>query len=317
MKVLVTGANGFVGRTVVDRLLRNGAAVNAAVRKMNSNLTPGAQPFDSMHLDQVTDWSPALRGVQVVIHCAARVHVTTELSKSPLAEFRRVNVVGMRKLVQQSAAAGVRRFIFLSSIGVNGAETFSRPFHADDRHSPHSPYAIAKLEAEEELRAVAACTSMEVVIIRPPMVYGPGARGNFAILVDALRRGIPLPLGSINNRRSLVALDNLADLLVLCAEHPAAAGQVFLVSDNDDVSTTTLLRRIAVALACPARLFPVYPPLLRKTLGLIGRSSMGQSLCGSLQLDISKTHLLLNWSPVIGMQDQLEKLTASRVYCAD
>ena len=303
--ILVTGANGFVGRAMVARLRRDGAAVRAAMRTRQAENLNAAEVFCGLDIGGATDWAPALRGVETVIHCAARVHVMRDTGADPLQEFRRVNVQGSVNIATQAIEAGVKRFVFVSSIGVNGAETFDRAFQADDAPAPHSPYAQSKLEAEVALRRLSAQFGIELVIVRPPLVYGPDAPGNFSTLIRAIHRGIPLPFGAVDNLRSLVALDNLVDLLALCGNHPAAAGQIFLVSDGEDVSTPTLLHRIASALGRSARLLPVPVLLLRGAARLLGRAGAAQSLCGSLQVNISKTRKLLRWSPTVGMEAAL------------
>lgn len=215
-----------------------------------------------LELGSDTDWSPVLFGVDVVVHCAARVHVIHETASDPLLAFRRVNSTGTLRLARQAANAKVRRFVFLSSIGVNGAETHGTPFGADDVPAPHSPYALSKYEAEKGLYDIARGSDMEVVIVRPPLVYGPGVPGNFERMMRLLWRGFPLPLGAVQNRRSLVALDNLVSFISLVASHPAAGNKTFLVGDREDVSTAQLFRRVAKALGKRALLFPVPPPLL-------------------------------------------------------
>jgi len=307
--VLVTGANGFVGGELVKHLLARGMRVHAAVRQANTAppAAPGLTVFTEMALDEHTDWSCALKGVDAVVHCAARVHVMREQSADPLAEFRRVNVDGTRRLASQAAEAGVQRLVYVSSIGVNGAETNERAFQADDEAAPHSPYAQSKLEAELALQALQQACRLTVCIVRPPMVYGAGAPGNYASLVRALQRGWPLPLGSVRNRRSFVAIDNLVNMLALCTEHPAAAGEVFLVSDGEDLSTTDLLQRMARSQGCRAHLLPVPPALLALALRLLGKSGAGQSLLGSLRVDISKTRQRLGWAPVVGVDEALDR----------
>jgi len=230
-----------------------------------------------------------------------------ESAPDPLEEFRRVNVLGTLNLARQAASAGVRRFVFVSSIGVNGAETFQQPYTALDSASPHSPYAVSKYEAELGLQALAAETGMEVVIIRPPLVYGPNAPGNFGSLMRWLQRRVPLPLGAIHNQRSLVALDNLVDLIVVCLTHPAAANQIFLVSDGEDVSTTELLRRMGQALGRPARLVPLPASILKLAAAMVGKPDVAQRLCGSLQVDIEKTRRLLSWTPPLSLAEGLKK----------
>ncbi len=230
----------------------------------------------------------------------------------PLADFRRVNVEGTRQLARQAAAAGVQRFVYVSSIKVNGESTApGRPFRADDPPQPVDPYGISKHEAEQALREQAATAGMELVVIRPPLVYGPGVRANFRSMMTWLQRGIPLPLGAIDNRRSLVALDNLCDLIVTCVQHPAAAGRTFLAGDGEDVSTTELLQRLGRALGHPARLLPVPPGLLRTTLGLLGKGDIAQRLCSSLQVDISTARELLGWQPPISLDEGLLRAAAT------
>ncbi len=306
MQVLVTGANGFVGRALCAEAVSRGMAVRGITRAPG-DLPIGVENFAVGGIDGNTDWQDVLTGCEVVVHLAARVHVMAELVADPLAEFRRVNVQGTLNLARQAAAAGVRRFVFVSSIGVNGAETFQQPFTEHDEVAPHSPYAVSKYEAELGLQALAAETGLEVVILRPPLVYGPGAPGNFGSLMRWLRRGVPLPLGGIHNQRSLVALDNLVDLIVTCLHHPAAANQTFLVSDGEDLSTTALLQRTAAALGRPARLIPVPARVLRTAARLLGRADLAQRLCGSLQVDISKTRDLLGWTPPVSVDEALRK----------
>jgi len=231
--------------------------------------------------------------------------VMNESVADPLAEFRRANVEGTLNLARQAVAAGVSRFIFISSIGVNGSETVSSPFSESDQPNPREPYAISKWEAEEGLMNLAAETGMEVVIIRPPLVYGPNAPGNFGRLYRLIQRGFPLPLGAIHNRRSLVALSNLVDFICVCLNHPAAANQTFLVSDGEDISTTDLLRRMAHALHVPARLVPVPQGLLEWGAKMLGREDLSQRLCASLQVDISKARTLLGWQPPVTVEAAL------------
>jgi UDP-glucose 4-epimerase len=311
LEMLLTGANGFVGRALCSVALARGAAVRGATRA-TCDLPIGVNNVVVGNIDGSTHWQDVLTGCEVVVHLAARVHVLQEAAADPLEEFRRVNVQGTLKLAQQAAAAGVRRFVFVSSIGVNGAETYRRPFTAHDEVAPHSPYAVSKYEAELGLQALAAETDMEVVIIRPPLVYGPGAPGNFGLLMRWLKRGVPLPLGAVHNLRSLVALDNLVDLLATCITHPAAGNQIFLVSDGEHVSTTELLRRMGQAMDYPARLLPVPASWLKLAAGLVGKSDMAQRLCGSLQVDISKTRELLGWAPPISLDDGLRRAAAGR-----
>ncbi|MDB5743514.1 MAG: NAD-dependent epimerase/dehydratase [Polaromonas sp.] len=308
-KTLITGATGFVGGAVVRRLLTEHEfhGVTVAVRKDGLHWPEKVTQQIVGGLDAFTDWSSAVRGISAVLHCAARAHLMVDTSESPVDEFRRINVQGTLNLARQAAVSGARRFLFISSIGVNGAETFQQPFTDRDQAAPHSPYAVSKYEAELGLRALAAETGMEVVIIRPPLVYGPQAPGNFGSLMRWLQRGVPLPLGAIHNQRSLVALDNLVDLIVTCLTHPAAANQTFLVSDGEDVSTTELLRRMGKAMNRPARLVPVPAGLLTQVAALVGKRDMAQRLCGSLQVDIQKTRQLLGWKPPLSLDQGLKK----------
>lgn len=315
MSVLVTGANGFVGRALCVALAHSGQAVVAAARQTLPDRAPNIMNFQIRTLAIDTDWQHGLQGCDAVIHLAARVHVMTETAADPLTEFRRVNVDGTLNLARQAAAAGVRRFIFVSSIKVNGESTrLDQAFTANDVSSPQDPYSISKHEAEQGLRKLAVETGMEVVIIRPPLVYGAGVRANFQRMMRCLKWGVPLPLGAIQNKRSLVALDNLVDLIIVCLNHPLAANQTFLVADGEDLSTPELLRRMAHALGRPARLIPVPTSLLGVGAVLLGQRDMDQRLCGSLQVDISKTRMLLGWNPPISVDEGLHR-TAQGFLC--
>ena len=309
-RLLVTGADGFLGRAVVSRAAADGRAVRATTRRASNGWPAGVEALPGHELATDTDWRTALGGVDAVVHCAARVHVMLDTAADPLAAFRLVNTAATLALACQAAEAGVRRLVFISSIGVNGAETTNAPFRADDAVAPHSPYAVSKHEAEEGLRALANSSGMQVVVIRPPLVYGPGAPGNFAQLMRALQRGLPLPLGAVNNRRSFIGLDNLVDLIVTCLDQPAAANQTLLVSDGEDLSTSDLLRRTGRALGRPARLLPVPGALLRTAANLLGKRELGQRLFGSLQVDIAKTRSLLGWTPPVSVDEGLRRTAA-------
>lgn len=300
---LVTGASGFVGQALLEKLESVGVSACGVVRQMQSEayLTVG-------DIGPNTDWARALEGVDVVIHTAARVHVMSDSAANPITEFHRVNVDGTLNLARQAADAGVKRFVFISSIKVNGEWTqLDKPFTADDVPAPIDPYGISKYEAEIGLRKIAQEIGMEVVVIRPVLVYGPGVKANFLAMMQWLYKGVPLPFGAIQNKRSLVSLDNLVDLIVACVDHPAAANQTFLVSDGEDLSTPDLLRRTAKALGRPARLMPVPKHMLEKGLKILGKGDLAQRLCGSLQVDISKTRELLGWAPPVTVDEALKK----------
>ena len=306
--VLVTGGNGFVGRALVAHLLgKQARPVVAAVRRADAEVPTGARKVVVAGLDSRTDWAGALAGVEQVVHAAARVHVMAEAASDPLAEFRRVNVEGTLALAEQAARAGVRRFVFISSIKVNGEQTRPGcPFDAEQPARPVDPYGISKHEAEQGLRRLAQASGMQLVIIRPVLVYGPGVAANFASMMRWLQRGVPLPLGAVDNRRSLVSLGNLVDLIGVCLEHPQAAGQTFLASDGEDLSTPELLRRMAHALGRRARLLPVPPAWLALAGRLTGRTPVVQRLLGSLQVDIHKNHQLLGWQPSVAVDQALQ-----------
>lgn len=305
--ILVTGATGFVGSALCDRL-KERDALRIALR------TPIAYGRTQQHdvvqaaLDPDQDWRPALEGVANVVHCAARVHVMNDDATDPLREFRRINVDGTLRLATQAAEAGVGRFVFISSIKVNGESTASgQPFTAQQAPAPIDPYGVSKWEAERQLLTLSAETGMEVVIIRPVLVYGPGVKANFLNMMKWLYKGVPLPLGAIHNKRSLVALDNLVDLIVTCIDHPQAANQTFLVSDGEDLSTTELLQRMSQALGKRPPLLPVPAWMLETAAKVLGKRSIAQRLCGSLQVDIEHTRKRLGWTPPVSVDAALLK----------
>src|SRR5690554_2271468 len=300
-RVLVTGATGFVGSRLLDRVQADGYSVTAAVRQSAGDLDVPVFRIDDLSAGQV--WSAALAGQDVVIHCAARVHVMAEPAADPLAAFREANVNATLNLARQAAAAGVRRFIFLSSSKVNGELTEpGRPFTTHDSPSPADPYAVSKAEAEAGLLQLAKQTGMELVIIRPVLVYGPGVKGNFQRMMAWVKRGRVLPLGAVDNRRSLVALGNLVDLVATCVDHPAAAGQIFLVSDGRDLSTPEMLRHMGRALGRPVRLAWLPVAWLKVGAALLGKRDVAQRLCGSLQVDIEHTCKTLGWMPPVSVE---------------
>lgn len=300
--IFVTGGTGFVGRRLVRRLRDDGKEVTVAARKGSASPTPPFFQFDGLSADQ--DWAEGVVGHDTVIHSAARVHVMDEESADPFAEFRKINVDGTLNLARQAATASVKRFIFISSIKVNGEGTaLSRPYTAFDTPAPQDPYGVSKMEAEQGLKDISLETGMDVVIIRPVLVYGPGVKANFRSMMNWLSKGVPLPLGAIHNKRSLVSIDNLVDLIVTCVDHPAAANQTFLVSDDEDLSTTEMLRRMAEALGKKPRLLPVPASLLEGTAAMLGKRAIAQRLCGSLQVDISHTRDTLSWTPPVSVDD--------------
>ncbi len=313
-RVLVTGATGFVGRAVVAQLVaRGGYDVLALTRRSTTRPVSGVRYLAGGDLTTQRHWRPMLAGVNVLIHTAARVHILNDRTVDSLAEFERVNVEGTLELAREAAAMGVQRFVFLSSIGVNGVRTQpGAAFSECDPPNPHNIYARSKLEAEQALRQLAERTGLEVVIIRPPLVYGAGVKANFADLMLAVQRGWPLPLASVKNRRSLVALDNLVDFIFTCMAHPQAANQIFLVSDGHDLSTAELVRGLAQAAGVQAHLYPIPQWVLQAGAALLGRSNDLQRLCGNLQVDISKARKLLDWSPPISLEEGLRRAIANR-----
>lgn len=328
-KILVTGASGFVGRALCSALLTQGHMVRAAVRSMGA--IPSSEGLDAILVGEVdarTDWSADLARVDCVIHCAARAHVMHETETDALAAYRVVNVAGTQRLAEQAAAFGVRRLVFLSSIKVSGDQTAlgdpfcvdgsPRGFAARDEEmkasprdgeaNPKDPYGISKWEAEQALWAVSAQTGLEVVVVRPPLVYGPGVKGNMLRLLRWVARGVPLPLGAVHNQRSLMGLSNLVDLLLRCADHPAAAGQIFLASDGQDLSTPQLIRLMAQGMNGPARLLPVPVALLQASGSLLGKRGEIDRLVGSLQVDSRHTQAQLGWTAPVSVADGVREM---------
>ena len=308
--ILVTGATGFVGRPLCRRLLADGQQVVGAMRSASqaSHLTDGAKTVMLGEINRQFNAGRAFQGISIVIHLAARVHVMSDIAKNPLAEFREVNTYGTEQLAKLAAEAGVRRLVYVSSIKVNGEATSpGKAFTEDDAPNPLDPYGVSKSEAEDALAGIAQETGLEVVIVRPPLVYGPGVKGNFLTMLKTVQRGIPLPLGAIVNRRSLVYVQNLVDALVLCATHPAAAGETYLVSDGEDVSTPERLRKLGEALGVPVWLMPVPPSFLTLGGAVLGKAGAFERLLDSLIVESGKIRRELGWTPPFTLTEGLQK----------
>lgn len=290
-QVLVTGAAGFVGQALCPLLEHSGWAVRKAVRRPREGCIAVGE------IGPDTDWRTALKGITAVVHLAARVHVMRDASGDPLTQYRAVNCAGTANLARQAAQAGVKRLVYLSSIKVNGEATGDTPFRAGDAPRPQDPYAVSKWEAEQALRRMAGETGLETVILRPPLVYGPGVKANFLRLLGLVERGLPLPLGAVENRRSLLYLGNLADAIQLCLVHPAAAGKTYLLCDGPALSSAGLARRLAAALEKRSRLIAVPPRLLRIAARLTGTSAEAARLLDSLEIDGSAIERELGWRP--------------------
>lgn len=306
MRLLITGANGFVGQALCDEARLRGYAVRCATRAVwrpdgcTERVAVGA-------IDDKTDWTTALQGVDTVIHLAARVHVMRDEAADPLTAFLAVNLHGTANLARQAARAGVKRLVYVSSIKVNGERTTEAgAFTEADRADPQDPYAVSKWEAEQALHRIAGETGLEVVVVRPPLVYGAGVQGNFISMLNVLAKGLPLPLASVHNRRSLIYVGNLVDALIACALHPGAAGQTYVVSDGEDVSTPELLRRLGAAMGRRARLFPCPARVLKVAGKLTGRSGQVERLLGALRVDSGKIRRDLNWAPPYTLQQGLQ-----------
>lgn len=304
----ITGASGFVGSNLIQQLVIDGRYTIKAFSRFFPESLLG---IDQVKIGDICDnshWNSLLVGLDCVVHTAARVHIMHDKVPNALDEFRNVNVHATLDIAKAAASVGVKRFIFISSIKVNGEETPSGlPFSPDALPAPIDPYGVSKMEAEVALKELATETGMEVVIIRPVLVYGPGVKANFLNLMKLVQKRLPLPLGAIHNKRSLVSIDNLVDLIITCINHPKAANQTFLVSDDHDLSTTELLQHMAKALSTKILLLPVPSSLLKLATTLVGKRAIGQRLCGSLQVDISKTKSLLGWTPPVTTDSTLKK----------
>ncbi len=301
MKLILTGATGFVGKQILEKITSFDVTVLGRSKPESlKNCT-----FFQANIDANSNYSSALADGGVVIHCAARAHIMDDKSADPLTAFKDVNTLGTINLAKQAAKAGVKRFIFISSIKVNGEHTYKgKPFSAEDKPSPEDPYGLSKAEAEEQLKKLSKETGMEVVIIRPPLVYGPGVKANFATMMRLAATGIPLPFGSIkDNKRSLVSVYNLVDLIVKCISHPNATNQTFLVSDDEDLSTEKMLKELSVALGKSGKMLSLPVQLFELVGKVTGKSAIVARLCGSLQVDISKTKQLLDWQPPISVKE--------------
>jgi nucleoside-diphosphate-sugar epimerase len=309
-KILVTGASGFIGKSLCSRLLREGCCITGTLLPAEPSVTlsVGVDPVIVEPLGPDTKWAKALSGVDTVIHLAARVHIMRESVADPIKMLRVTNTVGTHCLAQQAAEAGVRRFVFMSTIGVNGSESAqNKAFTELDEPNPHNPYSVSKFEAEKLLWQISSETRMQVVIIRAPLVYGPGNLGNFYSLLRAVSIGVPLPLASIHNLRSFLYVNNLADAITVCCTHPYAAGKTYMVSDDEVVTTPELIRLVAAAFNRPARLFPFPISLMRLAGRLTGKSAAVDRLLGSLVVDSSKIRLELGWKPPFTMEKGLRE----------
>jgi nucleoside-diphosphate-sugar epimerase len=312
-KVLVTGPTGFIGRHLCAQLTQNGYGVRKALRhETGGSDLPERGGYETSvvgNINEATDWTRAVNGVDCIVHLAARVHVMREHETDPLAAYRSTNTFATINLARSAAAAGVRRLVFVSTIKVNGEITYEKPFRAVDVPSPMDAYAISKWEAEQSILRIGRESGLEVVIVRPPLVYGPGVKGNFLRLLQIINRGFPMPLAACQNKRSFVYLDNMVDLLIHCLSQPEAHGQIFLVSDGKDLSTPELVTRIAMAMDQKTRLISLPPAWLKIAAKLIGKPGLFDRLCGSLQLDIDHTCKTLKWTPPVSVDEGVRRTT--------
>jgi nucleoside-diphosphate-sugar epimerase len=310
MKILVTGATGFIGNKLCQALSMRGDAV-VAVTKKQVNIDNNITVINKV-LSKETDWQDCLKDIDVVIHLAGRAHVMKDVSENPYQAYADINIHATKHLAEQAALSGVKRFIFLSSVKVNGERTNADAFNESDIPQPEDDYGKTKYEAEKALNQVSKDTEIEVVIIRPPLVYGEGVKANFKSLIKLAQLNIPLPFGGIYNKRSLVYIENLIDFILLCTHHPSAANQTFLISDDEDVSTSQLIKHIKDASGKRHLLLPIPQSWLRFMFKLIGKSALSDRLCANLQVDITKAKTLLNWKPPYTFKEGIER-TVSRI----
>lgn len=305
MKILVTGSSGFIGSNVIAAAHAKGWDYLQQCRQHSSK---NDDSIIFLGIDADTNWSHALKGIDCIVHCAARVHQMEDDLQNALELYREVNTRGTINLARQAIAAGVKRFVFISSIKVNGESTEpGEPFLPEISMVPTDPYGLSKYEAEIELQQLAQATGLEVVIIRPPLVYGPGVKANFESMMNWVKKGIPLPLGAIHNQRSLVYIENLVDLILVCCEHSNAPGNIFLVSDDNDVSTSQLLKQVEIAMAKSTRLLPLPMTWIELSARLIGKPHIAKRLCGNLQVDISQTKALLKWQAQVSFEEGIRR----------
>ncbi|MCX5784292.1 MAG: NAD-dependent epimerase/dehydratase family protein [Elusimicrobia bacterium] len=309
MRIVVTGAGGFIGRHLCRALKKSGFQVLGCVMEpeQKAAIREEVEVFVSGKIDGSTAWHNALKKDDIVVHLAARVHVMRETASDPLEAFRRVNVTGTENLARQAAAAGATRIVFMSTVGVNGNNSGERAYIESDPPQPHNYYSVSKHEAEEKLSRISAETGLEAVMLRAPLVYGPEAPGNFFALIKVVSKGLPLPLASIRNRKSFVYIGNLVNAIILCCTHTAAAGNTYLVSDGEDISTPELIRRLANALGRPPRLFPFPPALMRLAGKLTGKTTAVDRLLGSLVVDSGRIRRELGWKPPFTVTEGLRE----------
>lgn len=312
VNLFITGLSGFVGAALAREALSRGIKVSGQVRSRSIATVPAYK----LDLLPDTDWREVLDGVDCVVHCAARVHQMEETESDALAAYRRVNTDGTLNLAKQAVQCGVKRFVFLSTIKVNGESTQpGLPFLPNIGQAPVEPYGQSKYEAEIGLNKLAEETGLEVVIIRPPLVYGPGVKANFLSMMRWIDRGILLPLGAIHNQRSLVYVENLVDLILTCCDHPEAKGHTFLVSDGEEISTSVLLHQVAIAMNKPDRMLPVPASWLKIAARVVGKADIGRRLCGNLQVDISHTTHTLGWKPPYSFEEGIKCTVDAYMKC--